>query len=468
MGVLCLFMNRKFAASALAVLGALAALLVAAPASQAGSRVDPSFGKHGISTVFGDPSVTNELNTPAAIAETRQGKLVVLGNDIGAYRSEQMVLFRLNRNGRLDGTFGDEGYVSSADFPIEKAHPRTVRAGFGRDLAIMGNGRILTTGLHDPDFSLGFCAFLSQLFPDGALRLGFGYQAIKRHCINRTRTYRGKKYRQRISLDSRSIDLTGNGKILLGGNQMRGGGHEIPFLARLNRDGSLDRTFKGNARTATGQKGIVQVRGTGSAAHNRFYEVKALRHRRILAVGGLDGNMVVARFNSDGTLDNRFGDHGLARIDINGKADCYCVNATGVAFDSRGRIVIVRGDGRENGIRNESLLVARLTKNGHLDRSFGRKGIFRARPDWQFEGNAVAIDRKGRIVVAGQHESSFTLVRLKPNGGFDRSFFGRGVFESTDDHLGNNATDLTIDRQGRIVATGGRSGYGMSVIRILP
>ena len=459
--------NRKYAFPA-CVAALCLAILVLAPTGRAASRLDPSFGKHGIATVYGDPSLTNELNSPEAIAATRAGKLVVLGNDIGHYRSEQMILFRLNRDGRLDRTFGDGGYVSSAHFPIEESHPRTIRAGFGRDLAIMGDGRIVTTGSHDPDFNLGFCSFLSQIFPNGSLRLRFGYQGIRRRCIDRTRIYRGKKYPERIALDSRSIDLTGNGKILIAGNQMKGGGRELPFLARLNRNGSLDRSFRGNPRTGTGQSGIVQIRGEGSSFNNRFYDVRALRHRKVLAVGGLDGNMIVARFNPDGTLDNRFGAHGIARIDINGPADCYCVNATGVAFDSKGRIVIVRGDGRENGIRNEGLLVARLTRNGRLDRSFGRNGIFRPRKGWRFEGSSVAIERDGRIVIGGSHESSFTMVRLKPNGGFDRSFFDHGIFESPGRDLGLEVADLMIDRRGRIVATGGRSGYGMSVIRILP
>ncbi len=97
-------------------------------------------------------------------------------------------------------------------------------------------------------------------------------------------------------------------------------------------------------------------------------------------------------------------------------------SATGVALDLKGRIVVA-------GTANGRIALARYKDSGKLDRSFGDRGKVTtklARPI-RGGGRTVAIDAKGRIDVAGNRKSGFAVVRFKPSGAVDRHFGKHGV-----------------------------------------
>ncbi len=98
------------------------------------------------------------------------------------------------------------------------------------------------------------------------------------------------------------------------------------------------------------------------------------------------------------------------------------ISATGVALDSKGRVVV-------GGAANGAIALARYKPSGKLDRSFGNRGKVTsdlARPIRR-GGRTVAIDSRGRIVVAGDAKSGFAAVRFRSNGAVDRSFGKNGV-----------------------------------------
>jgi uncharacterized delta-60 repeat protein len=82
------------------------------------------------------------------------------------------------------------------------------------------------------------------------------------------------------------------------------------------------------------------------------------------------------------------------------------------------------------------------------------------------QATAVAIDAQGRIVVAGSantalgHSSVFAVARLNADGYFDASFgaFGGRTYFGFSDILGGRGDDycysMAIDTQGRIVLAG--------------
>ena len=118
------------------------------------------------------------------------------------------------------------------------------------------------------------------------------------------------------------------------------------------------------------------------------------------------------------------------------------------------------------------LLVIRLRRNGHLDKTFGKNGIFKANLKRDFESTSVAIQRNGKIVVGGSYElpkkgGVFGLVRITSSGRLDRSFFNRGVFAPSGRGLGVSATDVITDSSGRILAAG-IGDQDLPVIRIKP
>ena len=130
--------------------------------------------------------------------------------------------------------------------------------------------------------------------------------------------------------------------------------------------------------------------------------------------------------------------------------------AYGAAVVQRGRIVIAgqattaTGDGQ--------IVVARYLRNGRLDRSFGKRGVFRTalpRSDGPFVATAIRRQRStGKLLIGGGYgQGAMLLLRLRPNGRLDRSFGGRRTGRVTVP-AGGIAQSLTIQRGGKILLGG--------------
>lgn len=109
--------------------------------------------------------------------------------------------------------------------------------------------------------------------------------------------------------------------------------------------------------------------------------------------------LLVARLTRAGNLDQRFGSKGL----VTGPLPSGARGAIGeaVTIQRDGRIVVagdVRGDSGADG-----MLVTRLNANGTIDRRFGNAGSVALERgiNGQGEANAVALRANGTIVVAG-------------------------------------------------------------------
>jgi uncharacterized delta-60 repeat protein len=109
--------------------------------------------------------------------------------------------------------------------------------------------------------------------------------------------------------------------------------------------------------------------------------------------------------NTNGSLDTTFGGSGLVSYGIpNTATQTYVEDAHHVALDANGNIVLA-GFGESN---DTSILLLRYTPNGTLDASFGTGGVVTTSIDgydWT-EANALLIQSDGRIVVAGDAQTS--------------------------------------------------------------
>jgi uncharacterized delta-60 repeat protein len=248
---------------------------------------------------------------------------------------------------------------------------------------------------------------------------------------------------------------------------------------RLTRRGHLDPTFSGNRRNSSGIKGAVEVRprtinkkGDQTFYESELTEARPLRHQKVLAVGSIDRRFAMYRFKANGALDRSFHGDGILTLNLDRVPDpenqCGCSYATGVDFDARGRILVAGYIRPLYNYNRPRPVVLRFLKSGRIDRSFGRRGVARPLLPKRMITTRIAVQRDGRIVVAGQYDGRFGLFRLRPGGSLDRSFFKRGLFAPEDAGLGESATDLLIDRRGRIVATGGGRTNAMKLVRIRP
>jgi uncharacterized delta-60 repeat protein len=107
-------------------------------------------------------------------------------------------------------------------------------------------------------------------------------------------------------------------------------------------------------------------------------------------------------------------------------------------------------------------LEGRIAPAGALDPTFGNGGLVTtAFNGSQFaDGQAVAVDRLGRTLVAGFNSMNFMVARYRYNGALDPTFGGTGIVTinfrpdgSTAD-WSNEAHAIAVDASGRIVVAG--------------
>lgn len=162
----------------------------------------------------------------------------------------------------------------------------------------------------------------------------------------------------------------------------------------------------------------------------------------------------VAMAAGPGNLDPNFGNGGKTVVDFSGSFGFDAGN--GVAIQKDGRIVVA-GDIFKN---NHSFALARFTADGKLDKSFAGGTITLDFGVDSFDAAAaVAIQKDGKIVVAGfsaanNLDGDFALARYDTNGTLDRSFSADGKV-TTDLGANDRATALLIQPDGKILVAGG-------------
>jgi Domain of unknown function (DUF5122) beta-propeller len=132
------------------------------------------------------------------------------------------------------------------------------------------------------------------------------------------------------------------------------------------------------------------------------------------------------RLLPDGRLDRTFSRDGVVRVN-HGYGDDLLI---GVAM--QGQRIVAVGEGRVTGGAGSGFAAIRLRRNGSLDRSFGRRGrrLVSFGRRW---ARPVSFDLApgGKILIGGNSGTDIfrwrpAVARLTRNGGLDRSFSGDG------------------------------------------
>ena len=232
-------------------------------------------------------------------------------------------------------------------------------------------------------------------------------------------------------------------------------------VARFNIDGSLDNSFGDpDPLNPTLRRGYTITAITAKYDFARGGLVlqpdgKLLVHGT--TSDGMKDDVVLVRYNTDGTLDTSFGSGGkviLGRTRNTPYGD--------VAIQTDGRIIV-------GGTTQDKFALARLLPNGTLDTSFGSGGLVLANPNTtggSAVGLSLAIQRvpaytgEERIVVGGYSLTSvngprvWTLMRFKPNGATDLTFGTAGTVKTAFSGFGETLKSVVIDYSNRIVAGG--------------
>ena len=401
-------MRRSSVAAIVFLLALLPGVASAAPGD-----LDTFLSHDGRQTAFANGAVAY------AVAIDHHDRIVVAGSTLSDH--PDVALARFTPSGSLDPTFGNGGRVVTDVGADDHAF----------DLAIQDDGGIVVVG--ERSAAETGRVFVQRYLPNGSLDPGFadGGTVIVGF---------GRRFQTAIA-----VAITPAGRIVIAGSTSNGTTSRSA-VARFLRDGRLDDTFGGDGRVTTD----VSLSG------EQLTDVLVQPDGKIVAVGWAEGSLVPAfsavRYTGDGRLDDGFDRDGVARIDVSVGSD----KGLGAALQADGSLVIV-GSAAANG-RDEWGIV-RVGLHGHLDDTFGRRGLLVTRfgPGYD-EAAAVSVQGNGKLVVAGRirngAKDDMGLLRLKPGGRHDLTF-GAGGRVLCDFAGGSDAArDLTIQSNGKIVVVG--------------
>ena len=374
--------------------------------------LDKTFGANGIiDTKIGAGDTDSEVH---AVAIQGDGKIIAVGRVFDADTPTQQPYFAVARydpDGSLDQTFNG---IGTEIIPAANADNQAY------SVVVQPDGKILIAGYNNTSQSGGGTSHdvaLVRLNSDGSIDAGFGTDGT-------------------VTTDMGSFDiaysmkLQEDGKIIVAGNGL------VPFVARYDTNGVLDKSF--------GTTGVVFV----LLASIRSIELQS--DGRILAAGyanvGSQSDFAVARLNIDGALDLGFGNSGKVVTNIRANAND---RASTVLVQNDNKIILTGDSTISN---NSDLASVRYLTDGSLDVGFGNNGI--ATVDYGPFGNTgetgtgACLQPDGKLIVAGSIRDStaigiagdrreFLMVRILTKSGtaFDYDADGKSdisIFRSTD------------------------------------
>jgi uncharacterized delta-60 repeat protein len=358
----------------------------------ADGSVDRSFGPAG------DGKVTTDMGSGGfrveearAVAIQRDGKIVVAGyTGIDAAPPAQdppdtFAVTRYNPDGTLDTGFGNGGRVSN------NVNGRAFA------VAIQPDGKIVLAGEFRSDVNNDNSndVTLARLLPDGRLDPSFGATASGQFAID----LGGYNVAQHIVLQP-------NGAIVVSGRPIGDQpANNHTDVARFLPDGRLDLSFGSGGQLKLA--GIDVGQGLALQPNGKLVLVGTA----LQTTAPPTSRFVLMRINADGSPDASFGTAGAASTALAEHA-----TAGGVALQDDGKLVVV---GTRALSANQNFIVARYNTDGSLDGSFGNAGAlsidFFSFTDI---GENVLVQPDGKIVVSGSQTSlrsgGYGLARINP------------------------------------------------------
>jgi uncharacterized delta-60 repeat protein len=240
---------------------------------------------------------------------------------------------RYTAAGARDNTFGTGGVTT-----INTGTWNMVNA-----VAIQGDQKILIGGLTNP---------IVRLNANGTADTGFGKKGISA---------------TKSGIGIYALKVLSNGKILAAGTIWAGTANKFS-VGQFNSNGTLDTTFGTGGKTSVyfAGKNDFAIDLTVDAAGKILVCGEATLTDTVPAASGYDAALV--RLSPNGTLDTTFGAGGKTTLDIGGAQDEF----TTVSIQANGQIVLT-GEGRLPGHKAD-VLIARYNTNGTLDTTFGFGG----------------------------------------------------------------------------------------------
>ncbi|HNW88380.1 MAG TPA: T9SS type A sorting domain-containing protein [Bacteroidales bacterium] len=216
------------------------------------------------------------------------------------------------------------------------------------------------------------------------------------------------------------------------------------FLIKYSANGIIDSTF--------GNNGIVKCNYFTEA--NNIAVLAFQTNGKIVAAGKISSDIMILRYEANGTPDSSFGNNGLVRTHI-----MTDQNATGLEILPGGKILISAAI--YNGT-NQDFGIIRYNTDGTFDTSFGNNGtvVSDLTNTWELN-SSMKLQADGKIVMAGRvysaayDQSKCIIARYEADGALDISFGNNGkVITDVGPASYGVFNNLAIQADGKIIAVG--------------
>ena len=335
--------------------------------------VDTSYGKNGTMT----PPIDTHFDFRVAVQS--DAKIVVAGSSRGS-----LAVIRYNSNGRsLDNTFGINGM---ALIPLDAGDARYEFS----DVLIQPDRKIVVVGTQKIGNFTNFVIvrFNTNGTPDSTF-VANGIRIMDKF------DFPNNRYN-----NARAVAIQPDRKIVISGDMMDNEGDGQISLARLNPDGSVD-----PFAFSTNGKGTITTPLPNFQNSSGALALQA--DGRIVLAGSILGtnqDLALVRFNSDGSLDTTFGGTGIVTIDLGNNE-----NGSDLVIQPNGKIIVV---GKIFASNFSDILLVRYNSDGSLDTSFGASGkVIKDFANAADSGNGLALQPNGLVVVAGSSNGFALLAR---------------------------------------------------------
>jgi len=325
--------------------------------------IDSTFGTNGVTLI----DISGAQDYAYATCLQPDGKILIAGYTVSGGASDFIVM-RFKSNGIIDSTFGINGIVATdMGGDDEKAYAMSVQT----------DGKILVAGYTNLAVLVGDFA-VARYNSNGSLDSTFNFDGKTTTSIGTNDDV------------ARSIAIQPDGKIVAAGYSFMGASPKYDFsVVRYNSDGSLDNTFDVDG---------INTCNFGSS-DDQSYSISIQSNGNILLAGysnnGGDKDFALVRYLSNGTLDYSFDLDGKVTTNFGSSNDE--IKAMTIQPDDKiivtGRSVVgVDGD----------ISLARYMNNGSLDISFDSDGMVTTNTSQPYEySNSIGLQSDGKIVIAG-------------------------------------------------------------------
>jgi uncharacterized delta-60 repeat protein len=385
-----------------------------------------------------------------AIGLESDGSIVVAGDKSGT-----AMIIRYTANGALDPGFGNAGVILGGYTKLTSVKALASVGGGSWRAAGFSNNGLFAVSQYSPtgDVTQSYGQVRSatnrsiellRVLPDGSfLGLGDfgGDQTVTKFspngAVDSSFGVRGTALTDQVTRVEPSHEITGTHRAMVvqqSGKILVGG--ELAgdmALARWNADGSVDEGFGVLGSTRTPLKG---ANGRGSAV----LELAIAPDGKLVGAGLAGDQIALARWSADGVPDPTFGSGG-----------------TVLGVKGRVRAMVVQSDGKivVGGHARTGPFLMRFLTNGSIDPVFGTRTI----PGTATVGMSLALQPDGKILVGTDIDTSyrFRIDRHLPSGAIDPTF-GTGGSTTSDEKFsegGRTARSMVVDSKGRILVAGG-------------